>query len=569
LEYKKKYISWLEDNYFDAETIRELKNIFDDEQEIKERFSFDLEFGTGGLRGIIGAGTNRMNKYTVRKTTQGIADYINKNIIHEKSVVIAYDSRLFSREFAHEAALVLSANKIKVFLFGDITPTPVLSFAVRYLKLTAGIVITASHNPKEYNGYKVYWQDGAQVVSPVDYGMINCVEQISSYRDIKILEEQEAREKKLFFITPPEVNQEYIKAVSMQRINKINQSDLKIVYTPLNGAGNKFVRKILSDSGFKNIFVVKEQELPDPEFKTVGVPNPELASAFNLALKLAQEKNADIIIATDPDSDRIGVIAKDKNNYRHLSGNETGILLCEYILAQKKNNGKLKNNELIISTIVSTKTTKLIAESYGVKYREVLTGFKHICREIKNLSDYNFLFGFEESYGYLIGDHARDKDAIVSAMLICEMADYYKKNNLSLLDALEIIYKKYGYQKEIAESLELKGLDGKDKIKKIMSYLRDENLKEINGLKIKIMKDYKFSIKKNLESMQEEKLDLPESDVIIFELEDNSWLCTRPSGTEPKLKIYLGATGESSHDANLKLKNILESYLCKIKNIIK
>ena len=567
MDYKEKYLSWTENIYIDDADKLDLKNIFDDEHEIKERFYKDLEFGTGGLRGIIGIGTNRINKYVIRKISQGLADFINKSQVKNKSVAIAYDSRLYSQEFAKETALVLNANGIKSYLFDELHPTPVLSFAVRYLNCCAGVVITASHNPKEYNGYKVYGEDGGQVVSPVDKEIVDCVNKITDFNQIKLMSEDEALEKGLLNLIGKEIDDEYIKKIKEQRINLDLKHDLKIVYTPLNGAGNKLVQRILKESGFENVYVVKEQESPDPSFKTIGIPNPENPKAFDLALKLAKEKNADIILATDPDSDRIGVAVKNKNDeYKFLTGNMTGVLLLEYILSQKKKLNKMPVNPVIISTIVSSRMAKLIALDYHSEYIDVLTGFKYIAQEIKKFEkDKNFVFGFEESYGCLIGTHARDKDAVIAAMLICEMADYYKEKNLNLLVALDNIYKKYGYHREKLESMELKGFDGLEKIKKIMSCLRKNKLKEINGLKIKSFSDYKLGIKKFFDGKVVE-LKLPKSDVIYFEFEDDSWICVRPSGTEPKLKIYFGAVGKNLIDADKKLDSLSKSFLSEIKN---
>ena len=567
MDYKEKYLSWTENIYIDDVDKLDLKNIFNDDKEIKERFYKDLEFGTGGLRGIIGIGTNRINKYVIRKISQGLANFINKSQVKNKSVAIAYDSRLYSQEFAKETALVLNANGIKSYLFDELHPTPVLSFAVRYLNCCAGVVITASHNPKEYNGYKVYGEDGGQVVAPVDKEIVDCVNKITDFNQIKLMSEDKAFEKGLLNLIGREIDDEYIKKIKEQRINLDLKHDLKIVYTPLNGAGNKLVQRILKESGFENVYVVKEQESPDPSFKTIGIPNPENPKAFDLALKLAKEKNADIILATDPDSDRIGVAVKNKNNeYKFLTGNMTGVLLLEYILSQKKKLSKMPVNPVIISTIVSSRMAKLIALDYHAEYIDVLTGFKYIAKEIKKFEkDKNFVFGFEESYGCLIGTHARDKDAVIAAMLICEMADYYKEKNLNLLEALDNIYKKYGYHREKLESMELKGIDGLEKIKKIMNCLRENKLKEINGLKIKSFSDYKLGIKKFFDGKVME-LNLPKSDVIYFEFEDDSWICVRPSGTEPKLKIYFGVVGENLIDADKKLDLLSKNFLSEIKN---
>ncbi len=561
LDYMQKYNQWVQNKYFDADTIAQLKNIAGDDKEIKERFYKDLEFGTGGLRGIIGAGTNRINKYTIRKATQGLADFINNTVESSKRcVAIAYDSRLFSKEFARETALVLNANDIKTYLFCELTPTPVLSFAVRYLKCCCGIVITASHNPKEYNGYKVYWKDGAQVTSPIDSQIVECVNKINSFAQIKLIDEEISIEKGLFNIIGDGVYNAYIEAIKKQRVHLDTPHDLKIVYTPLNGSGNKLVRRILKETGFENVAVVAEQELPDSNFTTIGVPNPEYPQAFKLALDLANEKNADIILGTDPDSDRIGVVVNDNGDYKYLTGNMTGILLCEYILSQKKSLGILPANPVIISTLVSTKLAKKIADEFGAEYIEVLTGFKYICREIRNFEGKkNFVFGFEESYGYLAGTHSRDKDAIVAAMLICEMADFYKSQGLTLIDALDNIYKKYGCQKEILNSLELKGIDGLAQMQNIMANLRNNPPSDICDIKIKSISDFKSSTKIN-SAGEKSFLVLPKSDVIFFELEDDSWICIRPSGTEPKIKIYVGACATNISQADDKLKMLLDGF---------
>lgn len=561
MDYKQKFQMWLDSDYFDKKTINELRSIKNNNDEIKERFYKDLEFGTGGMRGIIGAGTNRINIYTIRKATQGLADFIINNVEKsQRSFAIAFDSRLFSKEFAREASIVLNANGIKTYLFGQLHPTPVLSFAVRFLKCCGGIVITASHNPKEYNGYKVYWNDGAQVVSPIDNEIVECVNKIESFNQVKLIDENEAITQGLFNLIDREVDDSYISAVKTQRINFDLPHNLKIVYTPLNGSGNKFVRKILRETGFENVYVVSKQEAPDPNFTTVGVPNPENSQAFNLALELAKEKDADIILGTDPDSDRIGVVVKDNRDYKYLTGNMTGILLLEYILSQKKELRRMPENPVVISTIVSTRLAKIIAESYGAEYIDVLTGFKYICREIKNFEGKkNFVFGFEESYGCLAGTYCRDKDAIVAAMLICEMADFYKSKGMTLIDALNEIYKKYGCQREALKSIELEGIDGAQKIKDIMENFRNNPPKIIANTNVKSFSDYKLGIKNNADGSNS-NLSLPKSNMLLFELEDNSWICVRPSGTEPKIKIYVGAAAQTFDDAENKLKILLDEF---------
>ncbi len=561
LDYKQKFQMWLDSDYFDKKTINELRSIKNNDDEIKERFYKDLEFGTGGMRGIIGAGTNRINIYTIRKATQGLADFIINNVEKsQRSFAIAFDSRLLSKEFAREASIVLNANGIKTYLFGQLHPTPVLSFAVRFLKCCGGIVITASHNPKEYNGYKVYWNDGAQVVSPIDNEIVECVNKIESFNQVKLIDENEAITQGLFNLIDREVDDSYISAVKTQRINFDLPHNLKIVYTPLNGSGNKFVRKILRETGFENVYVVSKQEVPDPNFTTVGVPNPENPQAFNLALELAKEKDADIILGTDPDSDRIGVVVKDNGDYKYLTGNMTGILLLEYILSQKKELRRMPENPVVISTIVSTRLAKIIAESYGAEYIDVLTGFKYICREIKNFEGKkDFVFGFEESYGCLAGTYCRDKDAVVAAMLICEMADFYKSKGMTLIDALNEIYKKYGCQREALKSINLEGIEGAQKIKDIMENLRNNPPKIIANTNVKSFSDYKLAIKNNADSSKSD-LSLPKSNMLLFELEDNSWICVRPSGTEPKIKIYVGAAAQTLDDAENKLKILLDEF---------
>ncbi|MDR1150790.1 MAG: phospho-sugar mutase [Clostridiales bacterium] len=541
-----KYKEWIENNYFDLKTREELLKIKDNAKEIEDRFYKNLDFGTAGLRGIIGAGTNRINIYTIRKVTQGLADFLNKNINNKIiKVVIAYDSRLYSKEFAVESAIVLNANNIKTFLFKELTPTPVLSFAVRYLNCDSGIVITASHNPKEYNGYKIYGKDGGQVSSPIDRKIIDCVNNIDSFDKIKLIDKNIAQEKKLFNVLDDDVNKKYLEAIKIQKLNFNNKSNLKIVYTPLNGTGNKLVRKILKDTGFNNLSTVPEQENPDNNFSSVGIPNPEIIESFELALKLAEIKKADIIIATDPDADRIGVMIKNnRDEYKLLSGNAIGVLLCEYILSQRKKNNNLKKSNLVITSIVSTKLTRAITMNYNIDCVEVLTGFKNIARII-NTRESDFIFAFEESYGYLSGLHARDKDAIVTSMLVCEMTDHYKSQGLNLFDVLEKIYKREGFYKEINFSKIFEGFDITKKIEKIMINLRENKLEKICGIKINEIRDYKTGYK-----------NYDRSDILYFILEDNSWICIRPSGTEPKLKFYIGANSFIEKDVNEKLKNI-------------
>jgi len=577
MDFVKGYESWLKDDYFDEETKNELIKIKNDENEIKERFYKDLEFGTGGLRGIIGAGTNRMNKYTVRKATQGLANYIlDKGLENtEKGVAIAYDSRHYSKEFATEAALVLNGSGIKTYIFKELTPTPELSFAVRYLGCVAGIVITASHNPPEYNGYKVYWSDGGQVPPPLDEEIIKEVNKITDFRQVKTIDEIEAKSKGLFNVIGEELNDAYIEAVKGQSINrdiiKKMASDITIVYTPIHGTGNKPVRRVLKEVGFENVIIVKEQEKPDPNFSTVSYPNPEDPEAFKLAIKLAKENNADIIIGTDPDADRMGVLVRDeKGEYIVLTGNMTGVLLAEYIISAKKAKDILPRNGALIKTIVTTRMAEAIAKEYDISLFEVLTGFKYIGEKIKYFEESGkneYLFGFEESYGYLAGTYARDKDAVVASMLACELAAVYKDKGITLYEGLQNLYKKYGYYKESLNSITLKGIEGLEKIKTILEFLRNSPLVEFAGMKILEIKDYEKQIVINKVTNEETKINLPKSNVLYFNLENSAWVCARPSGTEPKIKFYFGVKGNSEEDANKKLMDLSNSVMKKIEGI--
>jgi phosphoglucomutase len=564
LDYMQNYKLWLGDSYFDEATKQELKAIEGDEKEIEDRFFKALEFGTGGLRGVIGAGTNRMNFYTVGKATQGLANYIIKKGRTSDGVAIAFDSRRFSKEFAERSALVLAANGIKAYVFESLRPTPELSFAVRELGCVSGIVITASHNPPEYNGYKCYWDDGGQVVSPWDNEIIEEVNLVENFSDCKLTDLKAAKKAGLYIEIGKETDDKFIAAVLKQSLNpgavKKIADEVKIVYTPLNGAGNLFVRRALTELGFTKVFVVPEQENPDPDFTTIGYPNPEDPNAFKLALKLAGEKDADIIIATDPDSDRVGCAVKDKNGeYVMLTGNMAGVLLCEYILSQKAKNKTLPLNSAVISTIVSTDLTKVIAKTYGAQYFDVLTGFKNIGSMIKDFErtgKYEFIFGFEESYGYLSGTHARDKDAIVSAMLLCEYAAYLKLEGKTMTGALSEIYEKYGYFKENTQSITLKGVEGVKAIKTIMDNIRENPPSEVCGQMVFSFSDYKNRITKDMLTGQSEGITLPVSDVLYFVLGDGSWFCIRPSGTEPKIKIYFGVKGKTQEEAENKMKDL-------------
>lgn len=568
MDYMEKYRFWLASDAFDEETKKELQAIDGDDKEIKERFYKDLEFGTGGLRGIIGAGTNRMNKYTVGKATQGLANYILKNNPDgaKMGVAIAYDSRNMSPEFAERSALVLNANGIKAYVFDELRPTPELSYAVRSLGCTAGIVVTASHNPPEYNGYKVYWADGAQVVYPKDKGIIGEVNAISDFSLIKTMDRKEAEEKGLFNVIGKEIDDGFIKAIKAQAVRpeEIKKAeDMVIVYTPLHGTGNKPVRRVLSEVGFKNVYVVPEQEKPDKNFSTVGYPNPEDPKAFTLAIELAKEKNAEIVVGTDPDADRIGVVIRDeKGNYDILTGNMTGALLTEYVLNGRKEKGLLPENAAVIKTIVTTEMVRAIAESYNAELIEVLTGFKFIGEKIKQFEEdhsHTFVFGFEESYGCLSGTYARDKDAVGAAMLVCEMAAYYKNRGMTLHDALEELYKKYGFYKEGVKSVTLKGIDGAEKIGKIMAYLRENTPEGFGGNKVLTVKDYKSGVFTDVATGNKSESPLPASDVLYYNLEDRAWLCVRPSGTEPKIKFYMGVKAESSDAALAKVEAMEKS----------
>ncbi len=559
MNYKELYEEWLDNSCFDEATKAELTAIRDDENEIKERFYQELEFGTAGLRGIIGAGINRMNVYTVRKATQGLANYILKVGGAEKGVAIAYDSRRMSPEFADVAALCLNANGIKAYVFESLRPTPELSFAVRELKCIAGINITASHNPPEYNGYKVYWEDGAQITPPHDTGIMAEVKAVTDFASLKSMEKNDAVSAGLYHVIGAEVDDKYIaelkKQVKHQDCIDAAQKDIKIVYTPLHGTGNIPARRILKELGFENVYVVSEQELPDGEFPTVSYPNPEAAEAFELALKLAKEKDADLVLATDPDADRLGVYVKDSKSgeYITLTGNMSGCLLADYEIGQMKELKGLPEDGALIKTIVTTNMADAIAEHYGVKLIEVLTGFKYIGQQILGFEQSGkgeYLFGFEESYGCLIGTHARDKDAIVATMALCEAAAYYKTKNMTLWDAMMAMYEKYGYYKDDIQSITLKGIEGLKKIQEILDTLRNNTPEKFGKYKVISARDYKLDTIRNMRTGEVKPTGLPSSNVLYYDLEDNAWLCVRPSGTEPKVKFYYGVKGTSLEDAN-------------------
>lgn len=560
MDYKEIYAQWLENSYFDEATKEELKSIENDEKEIQERFYMDLEFGTAGLRGIIGAGTNRMNIYVVRRATQGLANYIAKVGKQSQGVAIAYDSRHMSPEFAKEAALCLAANGIKAYIFESLRPTPELSFAVRHLGCVAGINITASHNPPEYNGYKVYWEDGAQITPPHDTGIMGEVKAISDWETVKTTSQEEAEEKGLYQVIGAEVDDAYIaelkkQVLHMDAIEKEGKN-LKIVYSPLHGTGNIPARRILKELGFENVYVVKEQELPDGDFPTVSYPNPEAAEAFELGLKLAKEVDADLVLATDPDADRLGVRVKDKNGeYHDLTGNMSGCLLANYEIGQRKALKGLPEDGALIKTIVTSNLADAIAKGYGVDLIEVLTGFKFIGQQIlgfENSKKGSYLFGFEESYGCLIGTYARDKDAIVATMALCEAAAYYKTQGKTLWDAMIDMYEEFGYYKDDIQSVTLKGMEGLEKIQQIMNTLRQNPPAEFAGYKVTAVRDYKENTVKDLATGEVKPTGLPNSNVLYYELTDDAWVCVRPSGTEPKVKFYYGVKGTSLTDADEK-----------------
>ena len=548
-----------------------------DEKEIEDRFYKDLEFGTGGLRGVIGNGTNRMNVYIVRKATQGLANFIIKEGTQDKGVAISHDNRRMSREFAQEAALCLAANGIKVYIFPSLRPTPELSFAVRELHCTAGIMVTASHNPPEYNGYKVYWDDGCQITAPKDTQIINEVKAVTDFNDVKTIDEEEARVRGLYNIIGYDMDDAFIAALKKQSLNgdiiKQVADDIKIVYSPFNGTGNVPVRRILRELGFKNVYVVPEQEKPDPNFTTLEYPNPEDPKAFTYALRLAKEVDADIILATDPDADRLGVYSKDTKSgeYKSFTGNMSGMLIAEYLLSQRKEKGLLHENGAFVKTIVSTNLADLIAKEYNLKLIEVLTGFKYIGEQIKffeQTGSNEYVFGFEESYGCLIGTHARDKDAIVATMALCEAAAYYKTQGKTLWDAMIDMYEKYGYYKDDIQAITLKGIEGLQKIQEIMETLRNETPSEIAGYKVLSARDYKKDTIKNMESGEMTKTGLPSSNVLYYDLSDEAWLCVRPSGTEPKVKFYYGVKGTSLEDADAKSAALGKQVVAMIQEML-
>ena len=565
MNYLEEYEKWCTDPAFDEETKKELLGIKGNEEEIKDRFYKELEFGTAGLRGVIGMGTNRMNKYTVGKATQGLANYIIEQGTQEKGVAISYDSRKMSDEFSLQTALILNANGIKTYLFESLRPVPELSFAVRELHCTAGIMITASHNPPKYNGYKVYWDDGSQIVEPRDKEIIEKVRAIKDFKEIKTISKEEAVKKGLFNIIGKEIDDKYIdtlkKLVLNPEIVKEQGKKLKIVYTPLHGTGNTVASRLLKELGFENVYVVPEQEKPDGNFPTVDYPNPEDKKAFKLALELAKKVDADVVLATDPDADRLGIYAKDTKTgeYMTYTGNMSALLIAEYRISQMKEKGLLPKNGMLITTIVSSDLAKAIADYYGLECIEVLTGFKNIGAVIKKAEenkDKTYVFGFEESYGCLIGDYARDKDGISAVMSLCEATAYYKSKGMTLWDQMMKIYEKYGYYKEDQISIVLEGADGAEKIKSMMTNMRNKDILKIGEYKVNIFKDISKDYVKNMSTGKESKANLPKSNVLYYELEDNAWCCVRPSGTEPKIKLYMGVKGKNEEDATQKLNNL-------------
>ncbi len=573
-DYKKIYEEWLQSPYFDEDTKSELKAIAADEAEIKERFYTELEFGTAGLRGIIGAGTNRMNIYVVRKATQGLANYIKSLNIEGACVAIAYDSRNMSDVFSKEAALTFAANGIKAYRFTSLRPTPELSFAVRELKCISGVNITASHNPSNYNGYKVYWEDGAQFTPPHDKGVLKEVLAIEDYSKVKTMPEEEARARGLYEDISSEIDDKYIAKVKEQVLSpeaiKEQANKLGIVYTPLHGTGNIPVRRVLSELGFSKVYVVKEQELPDGNFPTVKYPNPESKAAFELALKLAKEKDADIVLATDPDADRLGVYVKDEvsKDYIALTGNMSGSLLCEYLLSRRKELGLLPANGEVVKSIVTTNLVDAIAKDYSCTLVEVLTGFKWIGKEIlenESSKKLEYMFGLEESYGCLIGTYARDKDAVSASVALCEAMAYYKSKGKSLWEVMNDIYKKYGYYRDGVNSIDLAGIEGIQRIARIMEYFRKNTPEKLSGYKVLFARDYQEDTVKNMESGSVKATGLPKSNVLYYDCEDSTWLCIRPSGTEPKLKLYYGVKAGSVEEADKRIKNLSE----ELNNIVK
>ena len=568
MDYLEEYKKWCESPEFDEETKKELLNIKDNKEEIEDRFYKELEFGTAGLRGIIGAGTNRMNYYTVGKATQGLANYILEQGTQEKGVAISYDSRKMSKEFSLQTALILCANGITAYLFENLRPVPELSFAVRTLGCTAGVMITASHNPPKYNGYKVYWDDGAQIVAPRDKDIIQKVRDIKNFSEVKKITKEEAEEKGLLKIIGLEMDEKYLtvlkKAVLNPEIMKEEGKKLKVVYTPLHGTGNTIAEKLLKELGLANVYVVPEQKEPNGNFPTVDYPNPEDKKAFKMALELAKKVDADVVLATDPDADRLGIFAKDSRTgeYMEYTGNMSALLIAEYRISQMQEKGILPDNGMFITTVVSSDLAKAIAKYYHLECIEVLTGFKNIGAVMKKAEenhDKTYVFGFEESYGCLIGDYARDKDGISAVMALCEAACYYRAKGKTLWDAMQDIYEKYGYYKETQVSIVREGPQGAQEIKDMMTKMRNSDIKKIGNYQVLIFKDIEKDVVKVLKTGEITKTGLPTSNVLYYALEDNNWCCVRPSGTEPKIKLYMGVKGSSNEDASRKLEELKEA----------
>ena len=570
MSYFEEYKRWCEGEEFDKETKKELLEIKDDEKEIEDRFYKELEFGTAGLRGVIGAGTNRMNKYTVGKATQGLANYILEQGTQDKGVAISYDSRKMSKEFSEQTALILNANGIKTYLFENLRPVPELSFAVRKLGCTAGVMITASHNPPKYNGYKVYWDDGSQIVNPRDKEIIQKVRDVKNFNEIKQITREEAQKSGLFNLVGTEMDDEYIQILKKHILNpeivKEQGKKLKVVYTPLHGTGNTIVEKLLKEIGIENLYVVPEQKEPDGNFPTVDYPNPEDKKAFKLALELAKKVDADVVLATDPDADRLGIFAKDRESgeYKEYTGNMSALLIAEYRISQMNEKGILPDDGMFITTIVSSDLAKAIANEYNLACVEVLTGFKNIGAVMKSAEekqDKTYVFGFEESYGCLIGDYARDKDGIAAVMSLCEAACYYQSKNMTLWDQMQEIYKKYGYYKETQVAIVREGADGAKEIEEMMTKTRNKDVQKIGEYQVLKFKDVKKDFVKDMKTGEVSKTGFPTSNVLYYELEDNNWCCVRPSGTEPKIKLYMGVKGSSNNDANEKLEKLKDAMV--------
>jgi len=570
MNYIEEYKKWCESAEFDEETKKELLEIKDDEKEIEDRFYKELEFGTAGLRGVIGAGTNRMNKYTVGKATQGLANYILEQGTEEKGVAISYDSRRMSKEFSMQTALIFNANGIKTYLFENLRPVPELSFAVRELGCTAGVMITASHNPPKYNGYKVYWDDGSQIVAPRDRDIIAKVRDVQSYSEIKYTTREEAEKSGLFNVIGTEMDDKYLNILKSKvlspEIVKKQGKDLKVVYTPLHGTGNTIAQRLLNEIGLENVYVVEEQKDPDGNFPTVSYPNPEDKKAFKLALELAEKVDADVVLATDPDADRLGIFAKDTatGKYMEYTGNMSALLIAEYRISQMAEKGILPEDGMFITTIVSSELAKAISKNYDLECIEVLTGFKNIGAVMKKAEenkDKTYVFGFEESYGCLIGDYARDKDGIAAVMALCEAACYYREKGKTLWDAMQDIYKKYGYYKETQVSIVMEGAEGAQKIKDMMTNMRNTPVESIGKYKVLTFKDVDRDIVKDMVTGEVTKTGLPQSNVLYYALEEDAWCCVRPSGTEPKIKLYMGVKGFSNEEADEKLEALKEAMV--------